>query len=72
MYHHPNYIAVFGAGHDLHIYNDCDVSSDITWSALGYSYEKPHGYAYQCHEAQTYLAGSYRFLCSEIEVFTVR
>ena len=55
-YHNPSYLSTFGAGHDLIIYNDCNVNSS-SYSNLGSTYES-NGYAYESTEAQSYLAGS--------------
>ena len=61
-------MSIFGAGHDLCIYNDCNINTSSK-SDLGSSYELPNGYAYQSNEAKNYLAGSFRFTVNEIEVF---
>ena len=47
--------------------------SNITnksYSNLGYSYIHPE-YTYESNEIRSFLAGSYKFLTSEIEVFTI-
>jgi hypothetical protein len=59
----------FGADeHDLHI---CDNSNakKLSYSDLGYSYNHPN-YAYESNEARSFLAGSFYFLTTEIEVYT--
>ena len=63
-----NSFTLFGAGHDLCIYNDCNIYNN-SYSNLGNCYELPNGYAYKSNEARNYLAGSYSFTVDEIEVF---
>ena len=69
VYHDSNYLSTFGGGHDLLIYNDCNVNSS-SHSNLGHTYEA-NGYAYQSTEALSYLAGSYYFTVLEMEVFKI-
>jgi hypothetical protein len=56
-------------GNDLYIASNANVSRE-SYSNLGFAYKPPVDYAYESHEAKTFLAGSYKFQLSEIEVFT--
>ena len=60
---------IFGAGMDLYISNDSNLNNDSS-SRLGYSYKHPHLEDFS-DEAKSFLAGSYYFQTSEIEVFTL-
>ena len=60
-------MSIFGLT-DLYISNDCNINTSSA-SNLGQYYELPNGYTYQSTEARNYLAGSYLFTVSEIEVF---
>jgi hypothetical protein len=62
------YGPTFGGGHDLHIANQSNTNSD-SYSNLGYSYTHPD-YAHGSNEAKSFLAGSFNFQVSEIEVYT--
>ena len=59
----------FGGGHDLHISSDSNTNTK-SYSKLAHTYQHPN---YQCDsaEAKSFLAGSYNFSTSEIEVFQV-
>ena len=69
IYSYSSYGPSFGSGHDIHI---CDNSN-----ATGNSYSNfPHGYV--CNEyanpgssASNFLAGSYKFTVTDIEIFSV-
>jgi len=59
------YGPTFGGGHDFYIANYRSGSH----SNLGYTYNPPTGYSYGSSFAQSFLAGSYKFLPDEVEVF---
>ena len=63
----PAYGSVFGGGNDIFISNISNWSSQ-SYSNLGSSFDFPL-YACGTVEAQSFLAGSYHFRTSEIEVF---
>ena len=46
-------------------------STRPNWSDLGFTYSLPDGCLFQSDAAQSYLAGSYRFIAEEYEVFVV-
>ncbi len=56
---------IFSGG--IRIANNPNTTMD-SWSNLGYSYKHPR-YAFGTNEAQTFLAGSYKFQLDEIEVY---
>jgi hypothetical protein len=58
-----DYGPMFGSGYDICIYNNSNTTMD-SCSDLGRSYQHP-----QPSQGQSYLAGSYQFQLSEIEVF---
>eukprot|EP01080_Neovahlkampfia_damariscottae_P005802 gene5802-9625_t len=62
------YGPTFGGGHDFYIY-DRSNSSTSNYSNLGHSYKPPNNYSYGSTQANSFLAGSYNFKVSEIEVF---
>ncbi|EFC36767.1 predicted protein [Naegleria gruberi] len=62
------YLALFGA--DIQIESDCNLNYRSR-SNLGSYYELPKGYQKGSNEANNYLAGSYYFKVSEIEVFKI-
>ena len=53
----------FGGGHDIHICNNANTIMN-SYSHLGNSYQHP-----QPNQGYSYLAGSYNFQLSEIEVY---
>ena len=57
----------FGAGHDLYIVNNSNTNT-MSYSNLGHSFVHPD-YAYASKGAVSFLAGSYNFQVSEIEVY---
>ena len=73
---HPSYAIftfseygpLFGAGHDLHIYSNSNTSGG-SYSNLGDSYNHP-SYPFTSPEAKSFLAGSYNFFTTEIEVYS--
>ena len=54
-------------GFDINIANNANTSLK-SYSTLGFTYSHPK-YAYGTNEAQSFLAGSYNFLVTEIEVY---
>lgn len=58
----------FGGGHDLSISSYAN-SNSRSYSNLGSSYKHPK-YEYCTEEAQNFIAGTYRFKLSELEVYT--
>jgi hypothetical protein len=68
---HREYGPTFGQGHDIHIANEANRMGDETacHSNLCQTY-KHHMYKVGSNEALTFLAGSYRFRLSEIEIYT--
>jgi len=68
IYQEGSYGPVFGGGFDLYICDNCSTTNS-SYSNLGYSFTPPSGYSYGATNTQNYLAGSYNFTVSEIEVF---
>jgi hypothetical protein len=66
--HPSHYGALFGAGHDLVIYNNAN-SNQSSNSNLGHTYQPPPGYQYNTQQTQSLFAGSKNFTPTEIEVF---
>jgi hypothetical protein len=68
---HREYGPTFGQGHDLHIANEANRMGDDTacHSNLCQTY-KHHLYKVGSNEALAFLAGSYKFRLSEIEIYT--
>jgi len=64
----PNYGPTFGSGHDFYIADKSNTNTSSS-SNLGSSYIHPD-YAYGSNEARSFLAGSYNFQVSDIEVYT--
>ena len=60
----------FGGGHDLFIANKSNTNT-LSYSNLGNSYTHPD-YKYGSNEAKSYLAGSFHFHVSEIEVYSTQ
>jgi hypothetical protein len=56
----------FGAG-DLRICNNPPVNQSD--NNFGHTYQLPPGYVYNSEQAKNLLAGQYKFLMTEIEVF---
>jgi len=65
---HSSYGPRFGGGADFYI-SDNSNTNTISYSNLDHSYSHPD-YAYESEEAKSFLAGSYDFQVSEIEVYT--
>lgn len=68
VYNGGNYGPTFGGGHDLYICDNC-ASTTSSYSNLGHSYASPSGLSYGTTQVQSFLAGSYSFQVSEIEVY---
>jgi hypothetical protein len=68
-YASPTYGPTFGVGHDFYICNQSN-SNSSSYSNLGHTFTAPLGYAYGSTAAKNFLAGSYNFLTTEIEVYT--
>jgi hypothetical protein len=62
-----SYGPTFGGGHDFYIAGKSNLNA-TSYSNLGYSYVHPD-YANGSDEAKSFLAGSYNFQVSEIEVY---
>jgi hypothetical protein len=58
-----NYGPTFGGGHDIYVCDNAN-STENSYSDLGREYQHP-----QPSEGRSYLAGSYQFQLSEIEVY---
>jgi hypothetical protein len=63
IYCHTICGSIFGGGHDLHICNAAN-TTEGSYSKLDQSYQHP-----QPSQGKSYLAGSYPFQLSEIEVY---
>jgi hypothetical protein len=63
IYCHSSHGPTFGGGHDIHIANNANTTMG-SYSNLGFAYQHP-----QPSQGQSYLAGSYNFQLSEIEVY---
>jgi hypothetical protein len=61
----------FGGGHDISICNGCNTLNS-SYSNLGHSFQCPPGITYGTVQANNFLAGSYNFIVSEIEVFYLK
>jgi hypothetical protein len=68
IYCHPYYRPTFGGGHDLHICDNPQVNQQ-SYSSFGSTYQPPTGYVDRSEQANNLLAGQYKFLITEIEVF---
>ena len=67
IYCNSRYGPTFGGGNDIRIAKNANTTMD-SFSNLGFAYEHPQ-YAHGTDEAQSFLAGSYRFQLDEIEVY---
>ena len=68
LYCYSGYGPTFGAGYDLYICNNPHQVSK-SYSYFGSSYQLPTGYFCSSEQARNLLAGQYKFLTTEIEVF---
>jgi hypothetical protein len=64
------YGPTWGGGHDLYLVSGCDKSSG-SYSNLGYSFSAP-GLTYNTQPCKDFLAGSYNFMVTEIEVYKIK
>eukprot|EP01080_Neovahlkampfia_damariscottae_P002757 gene2757-4165_t len=69
VYQGSSYGPTFGGGHDLYICSNSNTLNQ-SYSNLGHSYSLP-GYTYGTQQIKNYLAGSYNFTISEIEVYSL-
>jgi hypothetical protein len=67
IYCHPTYGPTFGKGSDFYISSDSN-RNPKSYSRLSYSFRHPN-YEYGSEESRNFLAGSHRFLTSEVEVY---
>ena len=68
IYNHYEHGPTFGGGYDIGI-SDGAGSNTKSVSDLGFTYHLPYGYTYKSAKAQSFLAGSYNFQPSDMEVF---
>jgi len=64
------YGPTWGGGHDLYLVSGCDKSTG-SYSNLGYSFQLT-GQTYNTTTIKNFLAGSYNFTVSEIEVYKIK
>jgi len=69
IYGGSGYGPTFGGGHDLYICTNSNTSNS-SYSNLGHSYSLPN-HQYGSQEIKNYLAGSYNFTTTEIEVYSM-
>jgi hypothetical protein len=69
IYCHSGYGPTFGNGHDFYIASNSNLNQ-TSYSNLGVSYQQHPTHACGTTQAQSFLAGSYNFQVSEIEVFS--
>eukprot|EP01080_Neovahlkampfia_damariscottae_P008315 gene8315-139_t len=70
IYCYSSYGPTFGGGHDLYIVSNSN-STTGSYSNFGYNFDtKNIGMAYGSSQVQSFLAGSYNFQTSEIEVYS--
>ena len=67
IYCHASYGPTFGGGHEIYISNNSN-TANTSYSNFGHSYDLKL-FSYDSTEAKSFLAGSYNFQTSEIEVF---
>jgi len=67
IYCQPGSGPTFGGGNDIVIFNNANEALK-SWSNLGYTYKHPC-YVHGTSKADSFLAGSFRFQLSEIEVY---
>jgi hypothetical protein len=69
VYSSPRYGPTFGGDHDIYIANNAN-SRTSSYSNLGLTYSHPE-YEYESNEAKSFLAGSYYFQLSKIEIYKI-
>ena len=70
IYSRSSYGPTFGGGHDINV-RDSSNTNENSYSNFGYSYQLPKNITYGSTEAKSYLAGSYNWKTTEIEVYQV-
>jgi hypothetical protein len=70
IYRYYSYGPTFGGGHDIYVADNSNTNY-YSYCNFGYSYQSPKNITYESAEAQSYLAGSYTWQTSEIEVYQV-
>lgn len=63
-----SYHLIFGGGHDFCLYDNCNTNT-LSFSKFGHSYQSPHTSG--TPESYSHLAGSYKFLVEEVEVYQI-
>jgi len=71
IYGHPSYGPTFGAGNDIYVSDSSNTNENSYSYNFGNSYQLPKNITSGSVEAQSYLAGSYRWKTTEIEVYQV-
>jgi hypothetical protein len=70
FYSHSSYGPTFGGGHDIYV-SDSSNTNENSYSNFGYYYQLPKNITRGSTEARNYLAGSYIWKTTEIEVYQV-
>ena len=65
-----DYLPFFGYACEFSIYPECK-DNPTSCSNIGRTYEAPEGIVHGSEEANIYMAGEYKFLIKDIEVFIV-
>ncbi len=68
--YYNSYGPIFGGGHDIYV-SDYSNQNQNSYSNLGYSYQLPENTTHGSEEAKNYLAGTYYWQTTEIEVYQV-
>jgi hypothetical protein len=66
IYASTDYGPVFGGGWDLYV----ELDGNYGYSNLGFSYQLPSFFTATSQQAQSFLAGSYKFPVVEVEVYS--
>ena len=67
---YSSYGPIFGNGHDIFV-SDSSNANEYSGSNFGWTYQLPKNITFESTEAQSYLAGSFRWKTTEIEVYQV-
>jgi hypothetical protein len=70
IFGYSSYGPTFGGGHDIYV-SDSSNTNENSFSNFGHSYQLPKIITYGSTEARNYLAGSYNWRTTEIEVYQV-
>jgi hypothetical protein len=70
IYSYSSYGPIFGAGYDICVRDNSNTNENSN-SNFGYSYQLPNNINYGSTVAQRYLAGSYYWKTTEIEVYQI-